>query len=945
MGFADGSSLLMPGGASLSVFHGVYRPPPAPPTLYTETSYLLGYRNQSNMTVPNFADQPWYNRYSPNATSFSSRFGAWGSVTINWNGIAEASLVGNVVRMGRAKVTFDVRLNYPEIANALTQYGASAYIVSNRSIIAGLDGTSQAAAAKPMRVSYPSKGVYPNSSEPTTSTPEPITVAERIKGCWYDTSLVVMCPHTPSTIGSEPLRVFVGSKDYHAFDQLTFGNDSSVIDSSSAASSPPLVSEVNDHLVAAMPILVKGTLQPQSTWMLVVVIPASSISGDISDGRQAVAPVTSVVAIVVIVVTSIAIWLLYRPVANVSRAMGLVQKRETTGSELDEDDEASLALTPEEIQQRETERNILADRRPSIWPAVRTMQQVHWAAVDELRELRAYVPEHIKAGLAGKGYGPLTIGDANNKGAEDGVPPTVHTTTSLGAGSTTLGTSNSIAAASNTNDTSKEEGPHGYQLQFEADQAPHARSVYSEVLGGALDSELTRFTLNGFPAADTTDRDMESLPDVDGPRDPQHSTEGHHRLDTTSNCTACGIKPYEIPDDLIPAESPQRVAQKLSKPPIIFADSCLVDRDITVAHINILAFHMYARRSHGPKISADYAEFITFLNTEAKRFGGVLESFSGDKFWISFNATTKCSNHQIACAYFAYHVTCVINNAALGRMEGQLKSPLQPSMTVTENSSLWEYGDPFAMCQAGISCGLATGRAFVGPLGNRAIRSHNIISNAMSEAAALERQSLHYAGCSVLIGGDMVPAIEGYCQYLLLDASLLPGSHGKRRRIACLKGPMIGRGYDPAVVKRWLVRKESIVADNYPLLTPYVYLENMVSHAVPNLCKYQLLNGSFNALLEGQGQVANALLRSARRSVGEGPDTTISETFEEYTERKAVVDFMYQLISSFLRNSIDGRTYRSSLGEAHQPFTRMLTMPTPQSSHTNSLRDSNTTNM
>lgn len=70
----------------------------------------------------------------------------------------------------------------------------------------------------------------------------------------------------------------------------------------------------------------------------------------------------------------------------------------------------------------------------------------------------------------------------------------------------------------------------------------------------------------------------------------------------------------------------------------------------------------------------------------------------------------------------------------------------------------------------------------------------------MSEAVALERQSLHYAGCSVLIGGDMIPPIEGYFQYLLLDASLLPGSFGKRRRIACLKGPMLGEGADPAVL-------------------------------------------------------------------------------------------------------------------------------------------------
>ena len=256
--------------------------------------------------------------------------------------------------------------------------------------------------------------------------------------------------------------------------------------------------------------------------------------------------------------------------------------------------------------------------------------------------------------------------------------------------------------------------------------------------------------------------------------------------------------------------------RRRSTRPIFFSDSSLIDRYITAVHLNVAMFHQYARLRHPTAIAAEYAAFVTFLQREVRRFGGVLESFHGDKLWVSFNATSKCDHHQIAAAYFAFHVTTVANNAAtlfLEQLAGGQQQQQQPEGGSSAAPQLSApkappVSDPrFTLCRYGLNCGVATGRAFVGPLGNSSVKRHTIISNAMSEASALERLGLRFPGVNAVIGGDMIPAIEGYCQYILIDAVLLPGSNGKRRRVACLKGPMVAAGKDATVVRRWLVRK------------------------------------------------------------------------------------------------------------------------------------------
>ena len=60
-----------------------------------------------------------------------------------------------------------------------------------------------------------------------------------------------------------------------------------------------------------------------------------------------------------------------------------------------------------------------------------------------------------------------------------------------------------------------------------------------------------------------------------------------------------------------------------SRPPeVYFKDISLIDRFISVVHINVAGFHLYVLNTHPEKVRADWGAFLTFVHNEARRFGG-----------------------------------------------------------------------------------------------------------------------------------------------------------------------------------------------------------------------------------------------------------------------------------------------------------------------------------
>ena len=236
-----------------------------------------------------------------------------------------------------------------------------------------------------------------------------------------------------------------------------------------------------------------------------------------------------------------------------------------------------------------------------------------------------------------------------------------------------------------------------------------------------------------------------------------------------------------------------------------FGDSSLIDRDVTVVSFNLVQFHDYARATHGETLTREHGALINFIHSRARRCGGSLETFSGDRFLVSFDATSRCDDAAIVACVFANEVATAVNDDAV---RGAVRRQINAERRAANAPSLPSAAQPrhrFRSAPFGLSGGIAAGRAHVGPLGSDHIRRHTIISNAVTEAAALERQSLRYPGCAVMIAEGTIQRVEGYVQYLLLDASLLPGSGGARRLVASVGRPMLAHGRSARVLTRGAV--------------------------------------------------------------------------------------------------------------------------------------------
>lgn len=370
--------------------------------------------------------------------------------------------------------------------------------------------------------------------------------------------------------------------------------------------------------------------------------------------------------------------------------------------------------------------------------------------------------------------------------------------------------------------------------------------------------------------------------------------------DPTGNSSSSTKRIHDVPrhpeDFLTPAS-----LRLLNGPPVFFSDHTLVDRDVSVVVVNIVAFHQYALVTHGADLARQHEVIVNYVHSAAAKCGGVLDTFNGDKMWVSFNATSRCVRSAVAAICFAVEVSQHINTeaaearAALRREQQEFfkreqqessrkqrlllasnnnhnnnsrvdptpstpealvemglevmtssgltaaatallsaaaseggnsgspssnhhqhktssatinnnntntaADPQMVSAKISSSSATKRYKPKYRAALSGVTIGVATGRAYVGPMGTKNIRRHTIISNAVTEASALERQCGRYPDCAVMIGGDMIPAVEGYCQYLVIDVCALPGSNGKRRRIASVKGLMCARDRDIRILR------------------------------------------------------------------------------------------------------------------------------------------------
>eukprot|EP00388_Colpodella_angusta_P046605 GDKK01069933.1.p1 GENE.GDKK01069933.1~~GDKK01069933.1.p1 ORF type:complete len:189 (-),score=0.86 GDKK01069933.1:144-674(-) len=176
----------------------------------------------------------------------------------------------------------------------------------------------------------------------------------------------------------------------------------------------------------------------------------------------------------------------------------------------------------------------------------------------------------------------------------------------------------------------------------------------------------------------------------------------------------------------------------------------------------------------------------------------------------------------------------------------------------------------------------------------------------------------------------MIPAIEGYMQYMLIDACCLPGSNGLRRRIASVRAPMCAPGSNQAHLRG---------------LSEPLMVEALSSTVNP----YASANQFFNAFLEGRKEECVAMIRKVDDEISESasaeerntthitsstiaqsplsdpppPQPQVLEVVKYSQPQRKTLVVLMQFVWSYVggKGAIDGRRYESPLGALYKRYT------------------------
>eukprot|EP00742_Colponemidia_sp_Colp-10_P013973 GILJ01015819.1.p1 GENE.GILJ01015819.1~~GILJ01015819.1.p1 ORF type:complete len:900 (-),score=103.78 GILJ01015819.1:412-3111(-) len=759
-----------------------------------------------------------------------------------------------------------------------------------------------------------------------------------------------VCRHTVDTYGNLPLRAafeavvgtFTFVNFYRSLSSDTTSAGKLVLD---APAYRKFTVDGVGYIVSAAAVTT-NSVQDGPRWITLAIVPQGEVYEVLENVRTIVILVTVAIIIVCTMIAVISVNFILGPVGDIAELMtAAAYLLDTNNNNNTTNTGGSGSTASYEAKGRRLLAND-AGRSLSRLAEVRAIQSAYWAMSDELQILKAYIPEHLREEI----MAAKLRASNKNTSSFDSQPPkfgSLKSPTSEELSELELLARNNpfnIDRSEDVSDpslsTSRERDEvEEFNLVSPSHTNPNSNPL---TVSDVLTSNLTTPTHRGNIQAagdDTAITVVQQSSDV--------QTHGTFNSTATSEQMHRGQDPPPQIHRLNRKGSAESVRKASGEgattriqhqrhndnrdegepfQPVFFADSCLIDRFITVVHLNIISFHTYARRRHPTTISTDYAEFITYLNAEAKRFGGVLEHFSGDKFWVSFNATSKCVKHQVAACYFAYHLSTIVNEASIRyRRAYPTAEPVDGSVPVVPT-----IDSRLALCVGGMNCGISTGHAYVGPVGNSAIKRHTIISNAMSEAAALERVSLHFMGNSnMFVSRDILPHIEGYIQYMLLDVITLPGPNGRRSPMACLMGVMLGPNADASVVQRWLTKDpqpptngDGLSGYSLPLVPagkpsdpalPVSVPITTTPQKLPTSSRYAASNAAFMAVMNSKPELAQTHLAEAESQLR--ANRPGFETEFEFEAKTTMLGFVIDLVKAFITTKTDCRYYISNLGE------------------------------
>jgi class 3 adenylate cyclase len=201
----------------------------------------------------------------------------------------------------------------------------------------------------------------------------------------------------------------------------------------------------------------------------------------------------------------------------------------------------------------------------------------------------------------------------------------------------------------------------------------------------------------------------------------------------------------------------------------------LDNRSVAVLVINIREFSVLTKRTSTAALQADYAAFVSIVNEESRRLRGVLDTAQGDHFIISFNSSTHCNNAAAGAVRTAFAIHNRLQDCGL--------------------SSQW----------AGVSMGVARGRALCGAVGSLDFRTHATLGSLVRHALCCQRYSRALLeskpDCWLVGPATVIEEVNHIAHYRYVATAVLPPSCNSRYLIAAM--------FPPGAKKRDTIEREA----------------------------------------------------------------------------------------------------------------------------------------
>ena len=246
----------------------------------------------------------------------------------------------------------------------------------------------------------------------------------------------------------------------------------------------------------------------------------------------------------------------------------------------------------------------------------------------------------------------------------------------------------------------------------------------------------------------------------------------------------------------------------------------LASQSVSVVVANLNRFEATANDASRDAVVAAVGDTVKMVHDVVAAQKGVVQSFHGDHFVVSFNAVTACAAHARRAAVTALQLSREARGVGL---------------------------------RLGLRAGVGTGRCLVGNLGSAEAKGFSTIGSAFAHANVMERLTRVYGeGCQVLAAKRTCVDIATHVRYRYVDVVQLPRLKG-----ATLIGALLGEanGHDDAAKNGG---GAGVAAESEWL---YIVENTTGSDGV--------INAAFTALLEGKVDEANALLGKGLKDVAD----------------------------------------------------------------------------